>query len=251
MRYVRGPQVIKSEDTFLVKHILLEKKEEYSAVEMVRSLEQLIQEHVKKGILSVPEGVFYKFAGTYENEVRAQRRLPITVLLTLLIVLTVLYLRFRSLAVSGIIFSGALLSFAGGFLMLWFHEQHLGELLSLFHLHTPHTAHLSVASMGGFIALFGIATDNGVLMATYILQQLREKKNQHTPKERIIQAATARFRPAVMTTATTLIALLPILISVGKGASLMIPMAIPLLGGMLANLLSCFVVPLLFSLKEK
>lgn len=110
-----------------------------------------------------------------------------------------------------------------------------------------HTINLSVAVWVGFIALFGIATDDGVLMGTYIHQTFLNKNPQskHEIREAVIEAGLKRIRPAAMTTAVTLIALLPVLTSAGKGADIMIPMAIPTFGGMLIQSMTMFVVPVL------
>ena len=112
------------------------------------------------------------------------------------------------------------------------------------------TINLSVAVWVGFIALFGIATDDGVLISTY-LKQLFEKKAPQTIEEVraiVLEAGQKRVRPAIMTTATTLIALLPVLTSRGKGSDIMVPMAIPIFGGMVIALLTIFVVPVLYSM---
>lgn len=117
-----------------------------------------------------------------------------------------------------------------------------------------HNINMSVAVWVGFIALFGIATDDGVLISTY-LKQLFEKKQPdsvESVRATVIEAGMKRVRPAMMTTATTIIALLPILTSTGKGSDIMVPMAIPTVGGMLIAVLTIFVVPVLYSMwKEK
>ena len=108
---------------------------------------------------------------------------------------------------------------------------------------------LSVAVWVGFIALFGIATDDGVLMATYLDQSFGNSApaDKAQIRQLIIEACKKRIRPCLMTTATTLLALLPILTSKGRGSDIMIPMAIPAFGGMLIALITLFVVPVLYS----
>ena len=116
-----------------------------------------------------------------------------------------------------------------------------------------HTINLSVAVWVGFIALFGIATDDGVLISTY-LKHLFDKKEPKTIEEvrsTVIEAGKKRVRPAMMTTATTIIALLPVLTSTGKGSDIMVPMAIPAVGGMLIATLTIFVVPVLYSMWQE
>jgi Cu(I)/Ag(I) efflux system membrane protein CusA/SilA len=112
---------------------------------------------------------------------------------------------------------------------------------------------LSVAVWVGFIALFGIATDDGVIMATFLKQSFNKNKPKNLTEVRnsIVEAGEKRIRPCLMTTATTLLALLPILTSTGRGSDIMIPMAIPSFGGMLIALITLFVVPVLYSWKEE
>ena len=131
----------------------------------------------------------------------------------------------------------------------WFLDASIGgiDLRDLFQVRT---INLSVAVWVGFIALFGVATDDGVLISTYI-QQLQDKNKPKTVKEvraLILEAGSKRVRPAVMTTATTIIALIPVITSTGKGSDIMVPMAIPLFGGMTIEVLTMFIVPVLYSM---
>ena len=105
----------------------------------------------------------------------------------------------------------------------------------------------------GFIALFGVATDDGVLISTYIKQLMEKNKPKSVTELRavILEAGSKRVRPAMMTTATTIIALLPVLTSTGKGSDIMVPMAIPLFGGMTIEVLTMFVVPVLYSMSQE
>ena len=134
----------------------------------------------------------------------------------------------------------------------WFLNGTMGGM-NLRDLFQVHTINLSVAVWVGFIALFGVATDDGVLISTYI-KQLQEKNNPKTVKEvraLILEAGSKRVRPAIMTTATTIIALLPVLTSTGKGSDIMIPMAIPLFGGMLIEVMTILVLPVFYSMWQE
>ncbi|MBQ4820802.1 efflux RND transporter permease subunit [Aquimarina sp. MMG016] len=258
IRYEKGPQVIKGEDTFLIGYVLFDKLDGYAEVDVVKSAQQLIKDHIDAGDLVIPTGVSYQFTGTYENQLRAEKTLSIIVPLVLIIIFLILYFQFRSVATSLIIFTGISVAFAGGFLMIWLYGQDwflnfnfLSEnVRDLFQMHT---INLSVAVWVGFIALFGIATDDGVVMATYLTQTF--DRNVPKTKEEIvasvIEAGEKRIRPCLMTTATTILALLPILTSTGRGSDIMIPMAIPSFGGMLIALITLFVVPVLYSWKEE
>lgn len=252
--YSRGPQMIKSEDTFLTGYVIFDKARGKSEVEVVEAVQAYIERQIASGQLSIPAGVSYEFAGNYQNQVRAESRLSLVIPIVLIIVFLVLYIQFRSVAVSMMVFSGVAVAFGGGFIMLWLYGQegflnfsllgtHIGTLFNV----SP--VNLSVAVWVGFIALFGIATDDGVLMATYLDQSFgkRVPADKIQIRQLIIEAGKKRIRPCLMTTATTLLALLPILTSKGRGSDIMIPMAIPAFGGMLIALITLFVVPVLYS----
>ncbi|MFA0960584.1 efflux RND transporter permease subunit [Roseivirga sp. BDSF3-8] len=255
MNYVKGPQMIRSEDTFLIGYVLFDRQQEFAEVSVVEDARRAIQARIADGRLKVPEGVSFEFAGSYENQVRAEKRLSIIVPLVLALIFLLLYLQFRSVAVTGMVFSGIAVAFAGGFIMLWFYGQPWFADFSLAgqnmrDLFQMGTVNLSVAVWVGFIALFGIATDDGVVMATY-LQQVngdREPEGRKEVHEAVAEAGSRRIRPCLMTTATTLLALLPVLTSTGRGSDIMVPMAIPSFGGMAIELITLFVVPVLYAM---
>ena len=250
IEYARGAQMIQSENTFLVGYVIFDKKQGKAEVDVVKEATKVIEGKIQNGELKLTKGVSYKFAGNYEQQERATARLMIVVPLALLIVLLVLYFQFKTLTASLIHFSGVFVAFAGGFILLWLYGQDWFMNFSLAgvnmrDLFQMHTINLSVAVWVGFIALFGVATDDGVLMGTYIHHVFLEKDPQtrHAMREAVVTAGLKRVRPAAMTTATTLIALLPVLTSTGKGADIMVPMAIPTFGGMLIQSMTMFVVP--------
>jgi Cu(I)/Ag(I) efflux system membrane protein CusA/SilA len=258
IRYEKGPQVIKSEDTFLVGYVLFDKLEGFAEVGVVENAQAFIQQKIDSGALVVPKGINYTFTGTYENQLRAEKTLSFVVPLALAIIFLILYFQFRSVATSLMVFTGIAVAFAGGFIMIWLYGQDwflnfnfFGEnLRDLFQMHP---INLSVAVWVGFIALFGIATDDGVVMATYLTQTF-EKNAPETKTEiraAVVLAGEKRIRPCLMTTATTILALLPILTATGRGSDIMIPMAIPSFGGMLIALITLFVVPVLFSWRQE
>ena len=252
LNYTRGPQMIKSEDTFLVGYVLFDKKDDFAEVNVVNDAQALIQQKIDSGELVVPAGVSYKFSGNYENQVRAVKRLAIVIPISLVIIFLLLYFQFKTVIASTIHFSGVFVAFAGGFIMIWLYGQtwfmdFAISGMNMRDLFQMHTINLSVAVWVGFIALFGIATDDGVLMGTYI-HQVFERKNPKTVKEvreAVMEAGLKRVRPAMMTTAVTIIALFPVLTSTGKGADIMVPMAIPIVGGMIIQIMTIFVVPVL------
>jgi copper/silver efflux system protein len=252
IEYTRGPQMIKSEDTFLTGYVLFDKKEGYAEVDVVEEAQRFIRQRIDAGALVVPAGISYKFSGAYENQLRAMKRLAIVIPISLITIFLLLYFQFKTVIASAIHFSGVFVAFAGGFIMLWLYGQDwflnfsIAEV-SMRELFQIRPINLSVAVWVGFIALFGIATDDGVLMGTYIHQVFKEKQPSTVPEVRaaVLEAGKKRVRPAIMTTATTIIALLPVLTSTGKGSDIMIPMAIPTIGGMVIQVMTMFVVPVL------
>ena len=258
IRYEQGAQVIKSEDTFLIGYVLFDKLNDYAEVGVVENAQVLIQSKTDSGELIVPKGINYQFTGTYENQIRAEKTLAVVVPLALFIIFLILYFQFRSVATSLMVFTGIAVAFAGGFIMIWLYGQgwflninFFGE--NLRELFQMHTINLSVAVWVGFIALFGIATDDGVVMATYLTQTFDRNKptNKKDIRASIVEAGEKRIRPCLMTTATTILALLPVLTATGRGSDIMIPMAIPSFGGMLIALITLFVVPVLYSWKQE
>ncbi len=152
------------------------------------------------------------------------------------------------------VFSSIAVAFSGGFIMIWLYGQ--GWFLdfemfgtNLRDLFQMDTVNLSVAVWVGFIALFGIATDDGVVLATYLKQSFdkTKPKTKKEIREAVVLAGSRRIRPCLMTTATTILALLPILSSTGRGSDIMLPMAIPSFGGMTIELITLFVIPVLYS----
>ena len=252
LNYVRGPQMIKSEDTFLVGYVLFDKRDGFAEVNVVNDAQNYLQKKIDSGELKVPAGVSYKFSGNYENQVRAVKRLAIVVPISLVLIFLLLYFQFKTIIASSIHFSGVFVAFSGGFIMIWLYSQPWFMNFSLSgenmrDLFQMHTINLSVAVWVGFIALFGIATDDGVLMGTYI-HDVFEKRNPKTVSEvrdAVMEAGSKRVRPAMMTAAVAIIALLPVLSSTGKGADIMVPMAIPTFGGMIIQIMTMFVVPIL------
>jgi Cu(I)/Ag(I) efflux system membrane protein CusA/SilA len=224
-------------------------------VDVVREAEKVLKEKLEAGTLVLPAGANYQFAGNYENEMRATARLKLVIPVSLILILLLLYFQFKSVTASFIHFSGVFVAFAGGFILLWLYGQ--GWFLNvevaginLRDLFQMHPINLSVAVWVGFIALFGIATNDGVIMGTYI-HQLFEDRHPSTVqevREAVVTAGKKRVRPAMMTTAVAVIALLPVLSSSGKGADIMVPMSIPTFGGMIIQVMTIFVVPLFQSI---
>jgi Cu(I)/Ag(I) efflux system membrane protein CusA/SilA len=192
---------------------------------------------LKEGRLKLPAGYYWEWSGQFENQVRATARMQILVPVCLLIMFVMLYLGFRRWWIAPVIYFNILVCAAGGFLMLalW-------------------GANLSVAVWVGFLVLFGVIDDDGVVMATYLegifdQAQFTCVADIHNA---VIEAGLKRIRPALMTISTTVFGLLPIFWATGRGSDVMQPMAIPSVGGMVVNILvGIFIVPCVFCAVEE
>lgn len=259
IQYVRGPQEIKSEDGFLVSYVLFDKLPGYAEVDVVEACDRTLKERIMASVdddlprLIMPEGVHYRFSGTYENQVRFQKKLSVILPISLGLLFILLYFEFRSVLVSMIVFTGIPVAWAGGFIGLWLVAQPWFCNFEVFETNVRDLLHfgtynLSAAVWVGFIALFSVTTDDGVVLATYLGQAF-----QRTPvrgiadiRANIISAGNRRVRPCLMTSATTVLSLMPILTSDGRGADMMIPIALPAVGGLSIELLSLFVLPVCY-----
>lgn len=253
IRYVRGPEAIKSEDASLVGYVLFDKKPGYAEVDVVEACQQYLEAKTAEGQLVLPAGVSYVFAGTYENQARAQRALAVIVPLALFIIFMIIYFQFRSVSTTLLVFCSIPVATTGGFLLLWLYAQPWFLDFAVFgvnmrELFTVHPINLSVAIWVGFLALFGIASDDSVVICTYLDQSFAARKPKTVAEIRAatVAAGTRRVRPCLMTTATTILALLPVLTSTGRGSDILLPMAIPSFGGMTIELITLFVAPVLY-----
>ena len=258
IKYEQGPQAIKSEDGFLIGFVLFDKLGGFAEVDVVQNAQKLITEKIETGELVVPKGITYRFAGNYEQQLRANERLSLVVPIALVLILLILYFHFKSIMTSLFVFSGVFVAFSGGFIMIWLYGQEWFMNFDVFgtnmrDLFQMGTINLSVAVWVGFLALFGIATDDGVLVGTFLKDSFKKNKPK-TKKEirdAVVEGGLRRVKPAMMTTATTILALLPVLTSTGKGADIMLPMAIPSFGGMVLNVVTMFTVPVLYCLWQE
>ncbi len=256
--YTPGPQTIKSEDTFLTGYVIFDKKPGFAEVDVVEHCRAFLDGRIDSGELVLPPGVSYRFAGSYENQVRATERLRVVLPLALFVIFLILYMQFRRVTTTMLVFTGVFVAWSGGFLLLWLYGQDWFLDVELFgrnlrDLFQVGTVNLSVAVWVGFLALFGIATDDGVLISTYLKQSFakRQPETRQEVRDAVVAAGKRRIRPCLMTTATTVLALLPVLTSTGRGSDVMVPMAIPSFGGMMVAVVTIFVVPTLYCLIEE
>jgi len=258
IRYTRGPQVIKGEDGFLVGYVLFDRETGWAEVDVVEQCRDYLERAVSEGRLVVPPGIGYTFIGSYQNQLRAQKTLNVVLPLALWLIFMVLYGLFRRVSTALLVFSGIAVAWAGGFVLMWFYGQDWFLNVAFFEtslrsLFNVGPINLSVAVWVGFLALFGIASDNGVIMATYLNQVFDREKPHSVSQVRAaaLAAGVRRIRPCLMTAATTIIALIPVLSASGRGADILVPMAIPTVGGMVAIVSTAHLVPVLYCALEE
>ncbi len=227
-----GPGMINSEDSRLVAHVPFSPSGSAGDLETVDAVMRSLTEARKKGTLQFPDGNFEMQAvGSFQNQIEANRRLMWIIPLVVLINFLLIYLEFRNVPISLTVFTGLPVSFAGGMIMV-----------------AAMGVELNTAVWVGFIATLGLAEDDGVVMATYIRQLFRRRRIRgiRDIRNTVYEAGLKRIRPCMMTTVTTLVALVPVIVSTGRGADVARAMAWPVLGGMLVEPFASFVVPTLY-----
>jgi Cu(I)/Ag(I) efflux system membrane protein CusA/SilA len=247
VRYTVGPQELKSENGLLVGYVTLNTRER-DEVSVVEDAQRLLEQERRKSeeliaagradeaTLVVPPGYYWEWSGQFENQQRAMRRLAWLVPLVLLSMAVMIYLGFGKWWPVLIVFFGILASASGGFALLLFWGSNL-----------------SVAVWVGFIALIGVADDCSVVMLSFLEDTFKERVPQSVGEVRamVTEAALKRVRPLLMTTATTVLGLLPIFLTQGRGSDVMQPMAIPMVGGMAAQLVTFLLAPCLYCLVQE
>ena len=236
IRSVLGPQEIKGERGLLVGYVTMNTRDR-DEVSVVEDAERLLQTALKDGRLTLPAGCFWEWGGQFENQVRATKRMQVLIPACLAIMFVMLYLGFRRWWIAPVIFFAILVAASGGFIMLaiW-------------------GVNLSVAVWVGFLVLFGIVDDDGVVMSTYLegLFEGREFESFGEIRATVLEAGLKRIRPCLMTSCTTIFGLMPIFWATGRGSDVMQPMAIPAVGGMIAAaLVTIYITPCLFCAVEE
>jgi Cu(I)/Ag(I) efflux system membrane protein CusA/SilA len=191
------------------------------------------KERLEKAIKNLPKGYYLDWSGQYENQVRAQDRLMVIIPVVLLIILAVLYFTFRNIREVLIVLSSIPVALVGGAYSLHFFD-----------------VNFSVAVAVGFIALFGIAVETGVLMLVYLNNSLYFKIKNHTAghvtndiiEDAVYEGAVQRLRPKLMTVLVDVIGLMPVLVATGTGSDVMKPITIPFVFGLLTSTIFVLIV---------
>jgi Cu(I)/Ag(I) efflux system membrane protein CusA/SilA len=223
---VPGPAKIASEDTLLYVRIFVDvDTEKTGIVDFVKEADRIVKSSIK-----FPKGYFITWSGQYEYELQSRKRLMMVVPICVIAIFFLLYMKFRSFSAAVILLLAVPFAFIGGIWLQFF----LGYKFS-------------TAVWVGYIALFGVAVEAGVVMVEYLLQRKSVDEGAKPLKEIVVDAALLRVRPIVMTTATTILALMAVMLSTGTGSEVMKPIAVPTVGGMVtATLTNLILIPVLF-----
>ncbi len=198
----------------------------------VQSLVEEIQGKLATG-LKLPSGYTMTYGGQFENLVQAKKRLAVAVPVSLLLIFMLLYLSFRSVKQALLIFTGVPLATIGGILALWLRGMPF-----------------SISAGVGFIALFGVAVLNGIVLLASLNELAAE--GVASVRERVLRATEERFRPVILTASVASLGFLPMALSTSAGAEVQKPLATVVIGGLIsATLLTLVVLPVLYSFFTK
>ncbi len=226
-----GPMAIRSEAGKRTQYIMLNIRDR-GEVEVVRDAEARLRAALAAGELSLPAGATYRWVGRYEQKLKADATLRWIIAASFLVMVLLIYIGTRSWLITAIIIlCNAVVTTAGGFFFVWLWG-----------------AEMTTAVVVGFLVLLGVMFNDGILLGTYLQEKFRTAPRDIADvHRRIFEAGLRRRRPAIMTNATTLLSLIPVLWATGRGAELMIPMVLPVVGGMLFDIVSLFSVPVFFA----
>ncbi len=226
-----GPGAISSENARLVAHVAFSPGGQTGDLETVRAVEESLAAALRSDELTLPAGYTWEMVGSFQNQIEANRRLLVIIPLVVVANLLLIYLQFRSLPLALIIFSQIPVAFAGGM---------IGVAIA--------DVEINTAVWIGFIALFGISVDDGVVIATYMEQLFMRRKIESVAdlREATVEAGKRRIRPCLMTAFTTFAALTPVMLADGRGADVAQAMALPVFAGMFIEMISLFVVPVFY-----
>jgi Cu(I)/Ag(I) efflux system membrane protein CusA/SilA len=233
--YSRGPSMIRDEDGALTGYVYLNlNTNDYGG--FVNRADKMLSQK-----LAMPAGYTWRWAGEYEFEIRAKERLKIILPIVFFIIFLLLYLVFKSATEAVMLIVPTLYAMSGGLLLQWL----LGY-------------NFSVAVWVGYIALFGIAVETGVVMVVYLDEAFQRHLAQNSSMtedalhQAVIEGAVQRLRPKLMTVAAVILSLAPILWETGIGSDVMKPIAAPIVGGMITSTIHVLIlVPVFFLLIKR
>jgi Cu(I)/Ag(I) efflux system membrane protein CusA/SilA len=237
LKIAEGPPMITSENAMLRGTLLFNVRD--------RDMGSTVDEAKKKlqaSVQRLPKGYFLDWSGQYENQIRAEKRLLVIMPVVLLIILIILYFTFHTIREVLIVLSSIPVALVGGAYSLYFFN-----------------VNFSVAVAVGFIALFGIAVETGVLMLVYLNNSLFKKVlnaretgkpvNKKVVEDAVYDGAVLRLRPKLMTVIVDILGLMPVLLATGPGSDVMKPITIPFVFGLITSTLFVLIVlPVLYAL---
>ena len=230
-----GPPMINSENAMLRGTLLFNVRERDMGSTVADAKERL-----ENAIDNLPQGYYLEWSGQYENQVRAQNRLMLIIPVVILVILVILYFTFNNIREVLIVLSSIPVALVGGAYSLYFFD-----------------VNFSVAVAVGFIALFGIAVETGVLMLVYLNNSLYFKLKNHVTgtilnediENAVYDGAVQRVRPKLMTVLVDVIGLLPVLLATGAGSDVMKPITIPFVFGLLTSTIFVLIVlPVIYAI---
>jgi Cu(I)/Ag(I) efflux system membrane protein CusA/SilA len=233
--FSRGPSTIRDEDGALTGYVYIDlNTKDYGG--FVTSANNLFRQKLK-----LPPGYTYKWSGEYEFELRAKERLQLILPVVFCVIFLLLYMVFHSIAEAAVLIFPTIYALTGGLIL----QRLLGY-------------NFSVAVWVGYIALFGIAVETGVVMVVYLHEALDHRLASGAPlrhediETAVVEGAVQRLRPKLMTVSVVLASLIPILWETGVGSDVMKPIAAPLVGGMITSTIHVLIlVPVFFALMKE
>ncbi|HXW63191.1 MAG TPA: CusA/CzcA family heavy metal efflux RND transporter [Candidatus Acidoferrales bacterium] len=233
--FSRGPSMVRDEDGALTGYIYIDlNTNDYSG--FVKKASDLL-----RGKLTLPPGFTYKWSGEYEFQMRAKQRLKLILPVVFFVIFLILYMVFHSVGEAAILIFPTVYALTGGLI-----------LQRILHFN------FSVAVWVGYIALFGIAVETGVVMVVYLHESLNHRLQAGAGLRKqdieagVMEGAVQRLRPKLMTVSVVLASLIPILLETGVGSDVMKPIAAPIVGGMITSTIAVLIlVPVLFALMKE
>jgi copper/silver efflux system protein len=235
LSFSRGPSMIRDEDGALTGYVYIDlNTNDYGG--FVEKANNLL-----KRKLTLPPGLTYKWSGEYEFELRAKQRLQLILPVVFFVIFLLLYTVFHSAIEAAVLIFPTIYALTGGLIL----QRMLGY-------------NFSVAVWVGYIALFGIAVETGVVMVVYLHEALDQRLKSGVPLRKedveaaVIEGAVHRLRPKLMTVGVVLASLVPILWATGVGSDVMKPIAAPIVGGMITSTVHVLIlVPVFFALMKE
>ncbi len=232
LTYVIGPMAIRSEGGKRVQYVMFNAAPGASEVDIVRASDERLRAAMSAGELTLPAGASYRWVGRYEQKLKADRTLGWVIAISFSVMIVLIFIGTRSWLITAVIVvCNATVTTAGGFVLVWLWD-----------------AQLTTAVTVGFLVLLGVMFNDGILLGTYIQEKFKTHPGtMDEVNRRIFEAGLRRRRPAIMTNATAMLSLVPVLWSTGRGAELMAPMMLPVIGGMIFDFASLFSVPVFYA----